>query len=342
MKKYSKIIFVFIFLAGASFLVWTYAQNKGYRFQVSREENITLTENNKEPQNIGSIGYLTELPVLGLTFSEAGDALWYFSNDLLYRRAISDSNDVKEYPLPAHDSVTYVLWPPTGSDFIIGSGDARHLFDSGSNKFIPYPDEVKFIQWLPIGQKIAYIWAGESEITLSVATPDLASPRKIAKLPHADFRLAVSPNGKSFLLFSGRGNDPIYLVIDGIAALEDIAAAQAVDSVKFSSDGRNFAYVTNVDGRQHLFLYDILEHRAAVDQPYYLSGDYAWSVDGKRLYYSVQDSGLQQLNVDDKISTRLTDKNAKILASEILLDNSENALYFVEKATGRLGKLKLK
>lgn len=291
------------------------------------------------PEVKSGVEFLTDEAVVSPVLAYDNLSVWYFnkSDGELRRQHLKNRDDLKSYPLPDHRPVSFAVWPSSGSSFIMGTSEGLFLYDSEANEFIKYAPEIKFIDWIIGGQRVAYVWADRNGSFLSAARADNKEHEVIAKLPTGSFRVAISPNGKSFMLYSSAEAKPVYFVTQGLGVLETVAENIQVLRGKFSADGRTFAYVTsNLD----LYTLDVATKenvkRGTVSAP----ESFAWS--GDNLYWADKMTILHKFYTADRASENITDKvpqSRGLLVSHLLAGTAENEIFFVEQGSGRLGRI---
>lgn len=345
-KKLKIIIFILAVMlsAGGGFAVWNWGYKNNQENNISAEN--ALQNNNTHDQIIKErFKYLTDESVFAPVLNTDSTAVWYFEkkSQKLYRKSLEDSQ-TQNYPLPDQLNIGFVLWPSKGSDFIIGAKSGKYLYDSQAHKFISYPGEVKYIEWVPRGSKVAYIWSDEQGATLSVANADLQDYRVVANLPHANFKISISPNGKSFVLYSNSGQDPVYLVIEDIEVLESLTQPRSIKDVKFSADGKTIAFTENTEGAVMLRTITLTKKQEINRGLLFESGDFTWSNNSNTLYWADPLGTIKSINTDtNQIKDVFTDLsiNSKIFVSEIFLSPDDDILFFTDKDTGQLGRILL-
>ncbi len=288
--------------------------------------------------------YISSRAVTAPALAHDEKSIWYFEKESsrLYKQALGDQKERKEFPLPDHDPFRFVLWPSVGADFIAGTDTALLLYDARATKMVSYPEEVKFVEWLPLGQRVAYVWSTADRHELYTALPALTDRKLIASLPHADFRISVAPNGKAFMLYSASGQHPVFMIIEGIGVLEQVLPATAVSQGVFSPDGQRFAYIKTAGGQSGLNIYDLTTRTNVLDGDLAAAGDLAWSHDNEGFYYSSDDGYLKFFSLADQTAAPiLKPQPQRTPAEELFLNNNETVIYFVEKNTGKLGRILL-
>lgn len=286
--------------------------------------------------------FITKAAVVSPNLSEDGQAVWYFdkTTDNLYRQSLLRSSSISKYSLPAHDPVESALWPRFGSSFILNTSRGRFLYEASVGEFIPYSDNVVFIDWLPGRNHVAYVAKEEKGAALFTAEPNLNSFKRVAALAQASFRFAAGPDAKTFALYVPNAKENVYLVIDGIGALEKILADEIVDSVLFSPEGGQFALISLQNGGRRLQIFDLKTRLFVWPESPQVTGGLAWSADGQTIYWSDGES-IKKADVASGQVADILPSGQKLAAAELMFSGDGRTLYFVEQKTRRFGQILL-
>lgn len=302
------------------------------------------TKETIQENSVNKVEYLSGASVLAPVLSYDNNSIWYFNEfGQLYRQELDGDRMVQEYPLPERKNIKFVLWPSEGAYFILGTPEARFNYDPLSNQFIQYPPEVKFVDWMPSGQRVLYVWSDNKEITLSRAYFDLSDHDVLAKLPHSGLRAVSSPNGKSFILYSSSGQDPIYRVIEGLGVLESISDPAPVLSAEFSPDGQLLAYIESDNGMNYVRTIEFSSKITTVRGIAAEGSDLLWSKDGRHLYWLDQKDHLIDFDVNSELINDIfvEFKSDVPRVEEIVVGRNEKEFFFLEKETRKLGRILL-
>ena len=333
-KKVFIILIGVIVISAVGFFAW--------KFLPLNKDN-KAAEQPPPAEDVKSIEYITSEPITDPVLAYDNLSIWFFdkSGNLL-RQHLSDKSDLKQYPLPEHGEGNWVLWPDSGSDFIIGTEDEKLWYDSRSDKFIPYPDGVKYIVWMPGARRVAYVWSSAEATGLYAALPNATDYKRIAGLPHAGFRIAPSPNGQSFALFDGSGRMPIYFVIQGIGVLEPITNNLAVEVAKFSPEGNRLAFIENREGNGYLNILDISSRAIKLVGTINTQFNFTWSAKGDKLVWPDMFGRLQVFNAASGALEDIPSEIAKLKVKYIIPGRDDDEFFFQDLDSGRLGKFLLK
>ena len=147
-----------------------------------------------------------------------GSAIWYFDSDGQLKRILGDGTGLTEYPLPALNAkFQSALWPKTGSDFIAFAQGVKKYYQSSSQTYIDLPANIQWLDWMPDGQRVIYIWksADGQHQSLVVANADGTGFKTIADVFWPDLIVKAAPDGQHALLYRPQATDGannIYLV----------------------------------------------------------------------------------------------------------------------------------
>lgn len=338
MSKKRLIIFVLAFLViaatGYGFLA--------YRKKGSEEKHAPQQQDQQPQEKSAGVEFLTEGGVVSPVLAYDNLSIWYFSKESseLLRQHLKNKDDLKSYPLPEHKPINFALWPSSGSRFIAGTADGLFLYHSETDELLPYPEQIKYIDWIVGGQRIAYVWTDSRGSFLSVAEADNRNHEVIANLPKADFKVSVTPNSRSFVVYASVEPRPIYFVTQGLGVLEPMTGSVQVLRGKVSPDGKFFAYATS---GLDLFTLNIgskeVVSRGSLSAP----DSFAWA--GDSVYWADKSSNLKKLSLLDNSVEVVSDKVEQlrgIEVSQILAGTSEGEIFFVEEGSGRLGVIRYK
>lgn len=241
-------------------------------------------------------------------------AIWYFNKEARLFRVNLDGSGLSEFPLPSLGSdLRSVIWPKTGSDFIVisnsGGQFGKSYYDSAQKLYVNLAPNVKYIDWMPDGKRVVYIWqtSDNNHQSLVLASPDGSGFRTIKDVFWPDLIVKVSPNGKKVLLYRGKieGNEnKIYIA--------DIATGQIDTAV---GSGKNLAAAwTSADS----FLF------AQADLTAY----------PKVYSYNVTSKQAVDLNLNTSLDKVVTDKDGKYLYAAVpRKDNTGDSFIKLDLST---------
>jgi hypothetical protein len=149
---------------------------------------------------------ITDAQTIAPALSFDGRSVWYFSSEgKLFKQSLG-SGLKQEYVLPTKLEVSDALWPLVGNDFIVetSSGGSKTIsyYDSEGKSYIPYPANIKHVDFMPDGRRVAYNWVETSGVSqLSIADYNTKNFRKIVDLPQTDQVIKVSPTGNRIFTY---------------------------------------------------------------------------------------------------------------------------------------------
>src|SRR6185436_4080042 len=137
------------------------------------------------------------------------NSIWYFNSEGRLFKSNTDGSNLSEYPLPSlpSGSLKQVLWPKAGSDFIAvanSSGQtAKYYYNSANKVFTNLANNIQWVDWLPDGKRIAYIWQSDDKKTQSlvVSNADGTVFKTVTPVFWPDLALKASPDGKTVLMY---------------------------------------------------------------------------------------------------------------------------------------------
>ena len=192
---------------------------------------------------------MTDSVAVGPVLSYDGTLLWYFTADGHLFKIDLKTGAKQEFILPTNLKVNNVIWPQTGSDFIVetdnATGKTFNYYSSKLNTFTAYPANVKEVDFMPSGQQVVYAWLDDAsgKATLSIANFDLTAHVKIANLPDSDDVIKVAPTrARAFYYKAASPADgKIYYVNLTNKSIFSIKTA-ATNLVDWAPDSNHFLY----------------------------------------------------------------------------------------------------
>ena len=142
-------------------------------------------------------------------------AIWYFNTEGRLFRTNKDGSGISEFPLPAlaTSPIRQVLWPKTGSDFIVitnsGTSASKSYYNSAAKLYINLPKNIQSIDWMPDSLRVVYVWQSGDNKTqqLVIANADGTGFKAIKDVFWPDLNVKVSPDGKTALLWRNAASD---------------------------------------------------------------------------------------------------------------------------------------
>jgi hypothetical protein len=233
---------------------------------------VYMTMTKEEPETETSAPLTIRKVLDESTISPIGaydnNSIWYFNSEGRLFKANIDGTNLSEFPLPAYlnNNLLQVLWPKDGSDFIAiwrdGSSTVKTFFDSATKLFINYPPNVQWIEWLPDGQRVVYVWQSDDKKSqqLILANGDGSGFRTIASVFWPDLVLKVDPLGKTILMYRSNiqgDENKIYAVNLDTGVISTMVDSGRNTAAMWLPLGNKFIYAQG----SKIYLYDVLNRQ---------------------------------------------------------------------------------
>jgi len=157
---------------------------------------------------------------------------------------------------------------------------------SGHRQLISGEGETGSPRWSPDGSRLAYVRTHDETTTLEVLTLADGAARTLTTLPAGQSGLAWSPDGTqlAWAAFRPSAGPAAADLPERTDEMDWAAGAQIEERLSFRFDGAGELPM----GRQQLFVIDLVggEPRQLTDDEAGAGGDFAWSADGRALYFS--------------------------------------------------------
>ncbi|MBX4191620.1 MAG: hypothetical protein KW804_02375, partial [Candidatus Doudnabacteria bacterium] len=190
-----KLIFILIILllGGAAF----------YYFEYIKTEPDVVVNNKLQ------IHRITNDVVISPVSAIDNQSIWYFNSEGRLFEIGTEGQDLVEFPLTSFPSGSLVqtLWPKTGFDFIMvtrsGPNLIRTHYNSTSKLLTTLPSNVQWLEWLPDGKRVAYVWqSGDNKSQqLVLANADGSGFKTVTSVFWPDLALKSSDDGKTVLMY---------------------------------------------------------------------------------------------------------------------------------------------
>ncbi len=324
MRKYYIIILIAILVLGSTAGVFYYLMQK---------EKKPIAQTNAAPLQVKKV--LNE-EVISPIGGFDNNSIWYFDAEGRLFKTNVDGSGLSEQPLPAlvNKSIKRVLWPRNGSDFILVSDNnkiEKFYYDSQAKVYVKLAPNVQFLDWLPDGKRIVYIWkVEEGKNQLMISNADGTGYKKIADVFWPDLVLKASPDGETVLMYHGvttEDTNKIYSAslesgkIDTLVEIGNNTNAMWVSASKFvyNQDSNVYLYDTNIKQSKDLKL------KTQVSQ---IVPDNV----GKILYANTNGKFVK-INLDNLQIEKYFQPSNNIEAENLFLVG--NTVYFVDKGDGK-------
>lgn len=327
-------------------------------------ENPTTT-----PEHTQRFVRLTQDQVLSPALFYDGTGLTYFDRQgKVYLQDFQDQNGTValvnlrnlDYPVKAY--IEKILWPRTGKNYIaqLNSAGKRSwsFFDVDKKEYMDLPSQVYWLDWMPDGQKILFVWLDKGKATLNMANPDTTGYQEISELWEQDNAISVSPDGLNILFYrteSQEASNAIKLTTPDGKVWRDLVKDGYNYGVLWAPDSQKFLFGKKERNTQkfQLWYYDLMTGEVknlglptTVDKA-------VWDKEGKYVFSAVPTAGTAgdgNLTIDKfyRINTQdLSDKKEydpgqlQVDGRDLFLSGDGARLFFKNAQDGSLYYLDL-
>jgi hypothetical protein len=275
-------------------------------------------------------------------------SIWYFNSEGRLFKSKIDGSSLSEFPIPSIPgrSLIRALWPKIGPDFITISRDdqvIKSFYDSKDKIFINLAPNIEYIEWLPDGRRIVYIWKSSDSKSqqLVMANADGTGFNTIADVFWPDLALEAGNDGKTILMYRLNSKDEVNKIYS--LNLDNKAITTVIEhgkntSVKWLNASKKFLYEQN--GK--IFLYDFA-NKLSIDLKLETNlNKVVVDSEDKYLYAAVSKGGSDifvRLNLSSNKSENYFEPNESVRVKEIMLigntvyyiDNTDTKFYSISK-----------
>lgn len=306
-------------------------------------KNAPAEQGNSQTQRAPKLTKISETGVISPIPSYDGSAIWYFNiQGHLFRHELV-SGKISEYPLPTSlKNFRQALWPAKGHDFI-AIGSEKTYFDSKQNKFVLLPANIQSLDFLPDGQRIAYVWkSGDGKTqSLYMGNADASGFTKITDVFWPDLTVNVSPDGNSALLLRSAVEDTnkIYKANLKTGEFTTVVDAGRNTEVRWIDQNR-FLFVSVEEGKYQLKMFDLSANKISDLNTSATLSQVAVDPEGRYLYAYLKngDTGsIYKINLTDNQSTDLYDLSPTITPQNLFLN--DRTIMFINSQDNRLYSL---
>ncbi len=286
-------------------------------------------------------------PVVSPVLSFDGKAVWYFTSAGSSYKVNLSTGLRQEYALQDKAATYEAIWPNSGADFILVSGNdpsrTFRYYNSDTKQFTEYPTNFKGVDFTSDTKSILYNWVKDNKSTLSTGNLRNSTFQNLIDLPESGLTVKAGPNINRALAFNKDKPDSgkLYLIL--IDTKKVITLKTGVDnSAIWSPDGKHFLYNRNPDEtavNKNLWLGD---STAPVDKDLGIVSTVSKAVfdsTGANLYVAVADtagdggdviwkidlSTLQKTQIFKPLST---DVPSTISVSQLLISPDNTSIFF--------------
>jgi len=307
-----------------------------------------------EEQNMAAerLALVLNEPVFSPALSYDGGTIRFFdSAGKLFNLPLEEGAQKKEFPIPDIAGFREALWQPGGSSFIVRQnieGHARYQFyDAEFRNLVDYPANLakpKFV----FGDSIVYEWSGEDGgRTLKVSNFISTEFRSVAELFRPDYRIAASPAKNEAVLYSENQFAPskMFLVNLDTGSFRDLSVPLSVQGASFSPDGKYLLVARWGEQNQSLpafYLQNLETLDIFVPDMFGNIEQAVWSEDGRELYIA-DGRGIKKLDIASNQILALYEfgEGEDFEPADLLLHPSRESLFFIDKKTGYLYRIRL-
>lgn len=327
------LVLVVIVLAGGS-----------YYLLGKKDSSVTQTQN---PVQIKKV---LDEAVVSPVGAFDNNSIWYFNSEGRLFKVNSDGSNLSEFSLPIFPSGNLIqaLWPKIGSDFIaISRNDgqiAKSYYDSTSKLFMELAPNIQWVEWLPDGKRVVYIWQSNDKKTqqLVMSNADGSGYKSITSVFWPDLVLKASPDGNTVLMYRSQvvgDTNKIYSANLATGVISTWVDTGKNTAASWLPVGNKFLYVQN----SKIYLFDVLNQLSTDTKLNTTLEKTVVDSSGKILYAAVPKEDktgdyFVKLNLSSNITenyfvpeTQLNVKSLMLIGNTVYyLDNKDNKLYKIE------------
>jgi hypothetical protein len=265
--------------------------------------------------------------------------------------------------MQSKSNIEKILWPKSGDDLIAvlnkNTGGARYsYFNFSTGNYTDLPEQISYLEWLPSGDKIVFIWNekksdGSIKSTLNIAKPDTTGYQEIAELWENDDMLYTSPDGLNVAFHRTENNSSVnkltVVSIDG-KVWKDLSKEGYSYGVLWSPDSQKVLFGKRErNGRNfQLWLYDLYDGQVKNLGVYGAPQKAVWAFDSRTMYFATPKSAteiIDPVNLEGSLSVFTSDtffkldtqtmekiefmpENLSIDARDLFLNPAEDKVFF--------------
>ncbi len=259
-------------------------------------------------QDSSNIVKLSEDQVLSPALFFNGSGVSYFDNrGGLFQSSFLDDglritlSQKKQLEIPVKEKIKKILWPAKGNDFIAelsGSNgkNSWSYYNSNTGNYTDLPAQVEAVDWMPMGDKIMYIWLENGKATLNISDPDSKNWVYLTDMWETDNVISVSPDGLQVLYYqtanTGADNAINLVSADG-KVWKGMVKSGFNYGVLWSPDGKKFLFAKKDAATQkyQLWVYNISSGENKNLGLFTNTQKIVWDKDSNIIYAAVPNSG---------------------------------------------------
>jgi hypothetical protein len=260
-------------------------------------------------------------------------------------------------------NIEKILWPKSGDDLIAvlnkNAGLVRYsYFNFSTGNYIDLPEQISYLEWLPSGDKIVFIWNekksdGTIKSTLNIAKPDTTDYKEIAELWETDDIIYTSPDGLNMAFHRTQNNNSVNkltVVSNDGKVWKDLSKEGYSYGVLWSPDSQKVLFGKRErNGRNfQLWLYDLYDGQVKNLGVYGAPQKAVWASDSRTIYFATPKSLteiIDPVNLEGNLSVFTSDtffkldtqtmekiefmpENLSIDARDLFLNPAEDKVFF--------------
>lgn len=318
------------------------------------QTNNTPTDSNTNTDSetpAETITKLSDTKAVSPAFSYTGNSIWYLTEDGHMYTINLISGLKKEYVLPANLSVTKVIWPAAGDDFIIvtdtsAAGRTFNYYDSVKKTFTQYPKNIRGVDFTRDGKGVIYNWITDKNLSgLTQANPDTSDHVPLMDLSDGDYDVKISSLGDKAFVYQYKNSKDGKLGYVDLTAKKLITISTGADnSAIWSPDGTKFLFnkPETDGGGDDLWLGDLssttgdknLGIKSVATKAYF-------DADGQNVYVGV-DKSIWKISVKDQKKIKVLDSSSSVtLNPQSLIISNDGKIAYIWNSDGFLYRAEL-
>ena len=258
-------------------------------------------------QSGGAVKLTSDIVVSPALFFN-GSGVTYFDNQgNLFQATLQNDNgqlsltSKKQLSIPAKSGISKILWPQSGNDFIAEMGNASgksswSFFSSNTGLYTDFPPMVGSVDFMPTGDKIAYVWLNAGKAVLEIGDTSLKTWQKVGDMFQTDNIISVSPNGSQILFYesgpAGNQNNINSVSSDG-KVWKTLVSSGYNSGVLWSPNSQRFIFGKKDPStlRYQLWIYDLSSGEVKNLGLFSTPDKAVWAPDSINVYAAVPASG---------------------------------------------------
>lgn len=350
---------IFILIVGTlGFLIYQRSKSPHNNDNVTVvTENSNTDQTNTETQTPATKGKAVKASddaVISPILFYSGAGISYFaSSGQLFQTDMQISNgnvllsNKRELPIALKGNMDKVLWPAVGNSFIAQFIDAGKVsisyYDSNRGSYVELPPKIRSIDWLPTGDRIAYVWVDNGKASLFTAKPDATGYSKLFDFFDPDNVIDVSPDGQNILFYrtqtTDTTNNKIVSVTGGGKVFKTIIGDGYNRGTLWSPDSKKFLF-TKKDPSSLKYTLWVADIGTGEVRSLGLTTNEkkaVWSKDGQTVYVAVPTKGTAGEGLTEDVIYKINvvslskedyQPGTAIDAWDMFLSTSEDILFF--------------